>query len=279
MKTFAIPVLAELPFTQEPDDAAAIVESPGDMAVFRMPSRSPANAEDEQAAADVIEALLAALRAWSFGAPDHPRFDLSALGTGCQRVLHETLGEGEVSGRLTPHGEIQETAFAGLWWVREPAADGAANCERLEACALPDAVRKAAAGRMQIDTPAPTTGLMNGPALLAEVVDRAARYRADDSSHVINLTLLPVTPEDLEYLDAALGRGGVSLLSRGYGNCRITATQLDGVWWVQYFNAAEKLLLNTLEIIDLPESALAAPEDIADTIERLADCLLSMRET
>lgn len=119
---------------------------------------------------------------------------------------------------------------------------------------------------------------MNAPALLAEIADRAARYRVDADPHVINLTLLPVTPEDLAYLDAALGRSGVNLLSRGYGNCRITATRLDGVWWVQYFNASDKLILNTLEITDLPEAALAAPEDIADTIERLADCLASLRE-
>lgn len=276
MKPFPIPVIAELPFTQE-DEPALIVDRPGDMAVFRMPARGLADPADEQVTADVIEGLLARLRTWTFGAPDYPRLELGGLGPGCLRVLHETLGEGEVSGRLSPDSLIQETAFAGLWWVREPAADGTL-VQRLEACPLPDVVRTAARGRTQIEAPPPNAGLMNAPALLAEIADRAARYRVDADPHVINLTLLPVTPEDLAYLDAALGRSGVNLLSRGYGNCRITATRLDGVWWVQYFNASDKLILNTLEITDLPEAALAAPEDIADTIERLADCLASLRE-
>jgi len=88
---------------------------------------------------------------------------------------------------------------------------------------------------------------------------------------VINLSLLPVTEADLDHLEASLGIGTVAILSRGYGACRIRNTGRPNVWWVQYFNSMEKLILNTIEIVDLPEVALAAADDYTDSIERLGE--------
>ncbi len=93
---------------------------------------------------------------------------------------------------------------------------------------------------------------------------------------MINLSLLPATPDDLAWLDERLGRIGFSVLSRGFGNCRITATALPHVWWVQYFNNMEKLILNSIEIVDVPEVALAAAEDHAETIIRLDEWIVSL---
>lgn len=279
MKPFPIPVLGESPFPLEEAEPLQVIASPGEMPVFRMPVRhAPASPEDAQAAAGLLEGLLERLRDYRPGDSDYPRLDLAGLPPGVVRLLNETLGEGEVSARLGDHGEVQETAFAGVWRVRRQGPDWEPAGDSLEACPIPDAVRRAAQGAEGVAVPPPAPDLMNAPALLAEIQDRAGRLRAHGETHVINLSLLPMSPEDLAYLDAALGRGGVSLLSRGYGNCRITATALDGVWWVQYFNAADTLILNTLEITALPEAALAAPEDLADSRERLADCLAVLRE-
>jgi len=82
--------------------------------------------------------------------------------------------------------------------------------------------------------------------------------------------------QDTDYLDTMLGRGGVSVLSRGFGNCRITATAYPNVWWVQYFNSMEKLILNSVEVVDVPAVALAAAEDFADSRERLAEWIESL---
>lgn len=38
----------------------------------------------------------------------------------------------------------------------------------------------------------------------------------------VNLSLLPLSPSDIAFLDHRLGTGRVLILSRGYGNCRIT---------------------------------------------------------
>lgn len=94
---------------------------------------------------------------------------------------------------------------------------------------------------------------------------------------VINLTLLPQTEADLACLEERLGLGPVSILSRGYGNCRITATAIRDLWWVQYFNSDDRLILNTLELTEMPAAALAAQEDIDDSAKRLAEILEALQ--
>ena len=107
---------------------------------------------------------------------------------------------------------------------------------------------------------------MNSPALLARDprADRGATGRAS-APHVINLTLFPLTPEDHRVLEQALPVGPVAIISRGFGNCRITSTLARDVWRVQYFNNMNTLILNTLEVVEAPEVALAPPEDLVDS--------------
>ena len=62
-----------------------------------------------------------------------------------------------------------------------------------------------------------------------------------------------------------------------WGDCRIDATATTGVWRVRYYNSADTLILDTFEVTDVPEVACAAPEDIADSAERLADILAALR--
>jgi hydrogenase-1 operon protein HyaF len=114
---------------------------------------------------------------------------------------------------------------------------------------------------------------MNSPALLTEIRAAVADYRPGRDPHVINLTLLPLTPDDLALLDRALPAGSVAILSRGFGNCRVSSTAIRNLWRVQYFNNMQTLILNTLEITRVPEVALAAEEDLADSHERLVELI------
>lgn len=50
-------------------------------------------------------------------------------------------------------------------------------------------------------------GVINAPSLLAELTDKSSGYDPRAPLHVINLSLLPHTEEDLLWLDAALGEG------------------------------------------------------------------------
>ena len=78
---------------------------------------------------------------------------------------------------------------------------------------------------------------------------------------------------DIAWLDHVLGTGRVLILSRGYGNCRITNTCVPNTWRVVYYNSQDTVILNTVEVTAIPEVACAAPEDLADSLERLREVL------
>ena len=54
------------------------------------------------------------------------------------------------------------------------------------------------------------------------------------------------------------------------------STALRDTWWVQYFNSMDRPILNTLEVVDVPEVALAAKEDWEDTLERLNEWIAAL---
>jgi hydrogenase-1 operon protein HyaF len=277
MKPFAIPVVALGPGSQEETECLDYLPLPSGMHTYRPPILpEPEQLGDVHSARTLLAGVLAGLNSYRIdSAKAQPSFDLTTLGGADLLLVNQALGEGEVSARITGnagHVLIQESVYAGVWRVRQ--FDGAQTLlsDRIEVGDIPHAVRLAA-GRGQRRAPPPgpvTAGVINAPALLAEI---AEQMTASNGTHVINLSLLPFSPEDAAWLDAALGRGGVSILSRGYGNCRITATGLAGVWWVQFFNSQDALILNTIEITEAPSVACAAAEDLEDSRERLAEVL------
>ncbi|MFN5452680.1 hydrogenase expression/formation protein, partial [Bradyrhizobium sp.] len=77
------------------------------------------------------------------------------------------------------------------------------------------------------------------------------------------------SPADMVFLQQTLGNGPIQLVSRGYGTCRVLATGIRNVWSVQFFNAMDTIILDTLEVGGVPVVALAASEDFEDSAERL----------
>jgi hydrogenase-1 operon protein HyaF len=284
MLTFPIPVVPYTPNFgpgSQPleDEILNTLDVPSDVFVFRPPLTDlDAPPEVVTAAMDFLRQLLAALRATPFDAPVPPRFSLLQYDPAVRAEINELLGEGEVSVLTEGDLRAQETAFTGIWRIRDMGGDG---IDDVEASAFPVALVNLALARsapatMPTVSEAPPAGLMNAPALDSEIRALSAQWTPGRAAHVMNLSLLPVTPEDLAWLDARLGRAGFSILSRGFGNCRITATALPNVWWVQYFNSMEKLILNSVEIVDVPAVALAAAEDYTATIERLDEWIVSL---
>lgn len=283
MKSIPIPVRAIGPGSQ-PEEAEPLnmLPLPSGMSTFRMP-QVPESADRAAMARarDVLADLLARLDVWDGTLGAHPRLDVTPLDKDALDALNQVLGEGEVAIRLQGERDIQiqETVFAGVWRVQR--LDGAGRLERdeIEACALPAVVLEFAAanasGMRAVDTP---VGAMNSPALLTEIRQQLGRYRPGEPAHVVNLTLLPLSPADHKVLEQALPVGPVAVMSRGFGNCRITSTAARHVWRVQYFNNMQTLILNTIEVVDVPEVALAAPEDLADTRSRLAELIEWMTE-
>lgn len=280
MRPFPISVVAMGPGSQG-DEAPDYLAMPQGMSTFEHP-RLPENASP--AAVDRARRLLGRFldEAAAVGFAGGATLDLIALDAEVREVINQSLGFGEVSAftAAPEHWRVQETAFAGVWRVLKLADDGLMLVDRLEAGAMPAALTDTMLYMAQADVPAPEypAGCMNAPALVEEIRMQAASWRHGVAAHVINLTLLPVSDADLDTLYGWLGHREVSLLSRGYGNCRITSTRLKNVWWVQYFNSMDTLILNSIEVVDMPEVALASDEDFCDSIERLREYLDMMGE-
>ena len=196
----------------------------------------------------------------------------------CQ-FIEQILGEGEISILADKPGErltISEAVFAGVWRVKHY-QNGYLAQSYLETGPFPTILAEWSATQ---ESPAslPTVfpdNLMNAPALLYEIFTKSKDF-AYGCEEAINLNLLPLTSEDMLFLVECLGLSGISILSRGYGDCRIRRTRLPNVWWVQYFNSPGQLLLNTLEITALPKVVMAAPEDFEDSASRLGEVLAEL---
>ncbi|MBT3072059.1 hydrogenase expression/formation protein [Rhodomicrobium sp. Az07] len=264
----------------QPDDEEgelAFMELPKGMATFSMPPiPEPEVAAAHTAALDKLDAALEALRAAP--APGTSiTVDLLDLDADNRAFVDEMLGEGEVSIVAGNHVQAQEAVLAGVWRIHVVGSDGALIADAIEVGEFPlsvlGAAQEAGAPTLRaIDTVA-EDDLMNAPSIAAELADRLAAYAPGTPTHAINLSLLPVSDGDIAYLDARLGQGAVTILSRGYGNCRISSTGVRNAWWVRYFNSREILILNTIEVCRVPEVACAAREDLEDSAERLAEIL------
>jgi len=285
MKEFPIPVRAFGPGSQPQEDAELdVLEMPRGMNTFEMP-RVPEQVDNAALARsrDVLARLLADLERWDpeSDAPG-PVVPMDDIDAAALAVTNQVLGEGEVSiqvaGERRVH--IQETVFPGLWRCLEVDAEGRLARDWLEASAVPqvavDAARAASSEALaKVQWP---PGVMNSPALVAEISGQLAARTSGAPAHVVNLTLFPMTPDDHDVLRSALPVGPVAIISRSFGNCRVTSTLTRDVWRVQYFNAMNTPILDTIEVVDVPEVALASAEDLVDSRTRLCELIEWMSE-
>jgi hydrogenase-1 operon protein HyaF len=259
-----------------------ILQLPDEMQTFRMPEIDDPGLLAEGSAAKklMFELHQALLRLAVNRSGQCEALELDSLDDVNRDLMDQLLGEGEVSMRFERdncHARIQESVLAGVWRVKYFTPAGELSRDTIEVADVPKLCRRHvfthAAHRADMSRDEIPQGVQNALPLLAEINDKVAEYRPGHDSHVINLTLLPQTEEDLGFLIDRLGEGPLTILSRGYGNCRITSTAVEHVWWVQYFNSQDKSILNTLEIGGVPAVATAAPEDLQDSAERLAEIM------
>lgn len=278
-RPFPLPVVGIGPGSQAEDPELVYMPLPHEIErISTPPLPTGAEVAHLDAAHAVVNRLITLLGSYD-GHPEHyPVVDLAGLDSANRQLISQLLGEGEVSARvkrLDGHQlDIQESVFAGVWRVLELDADGKPCGDRIEACPIPAAVWQEARAfgtpSLQLPDPAQHAGLMNAAPVASEIAEQMAAVE-EGKAHVINFSLLPMSPDDLAWLDALLGPGNSGVFSRGYGKCRIMATSLANVWRVQYFNGMNSILLDTLEITRIPEVALASGDDLADALERLIE--------
>ncbi|NIA02629.1 MAG: hydrogenase expression/formation protein [Planctomycetia bacterium] len=282
MKKIDIPVSVVGPGSQPVDADGAemtFMDMPSGMTTFESPVvPEPEDTEGMEQAIELASKIQKAMKSYRVG-DKALVFELSTLDDKNSLFMDQLLGDGEVSiqcgGAL--NAEIQESVLAGLWRVRY--LDDQQNIIRdtMEVASIPGLVSEMTFHNAvdnidvkQLDIP---ESVYNAPPLLIEISDKLPEYQPGDEPHVINLSLLPHTEEDISFLSDSLGIGPTVILSRGYGNCRISSTTTKYVWWVQYFNSQDTLILNTLEISKVPEVAIASNEDLEDSAGRLDEIL------
>lgn len=267
------------PGSQPQDTDGGVLEymqMPEGMMTFSAPDLpEPEETEGLESGLAVLDQLLESLE--TFAASDTPaRINLTHLDPKNLDLINQVLGEGEVSVIAGSQIQAQEAVLAGVWRVRQSADGDQPGTDYIEAGIFPSEILETVFKGAQDHVVMPENAgpnIFNAPPLIPEINEHLSMPRKTGVPHVINLSLLPHTEEDLTFLNERLGRGSVTILSRGYGNCRITSTQMADTWWVQYYNSQDSLILNTIEISPVPDVACAASEDIADSAERLCEIL------
>ncbi len=268
------------PGSQPLDDDGGVLEymqMPSGMMTFEAPDLpEPEDADGLSSGLAALEKLLELLSTYQ-SAPPLRRVELTHLDPANMELVNQVLGEGEVSVIAGSNIQAQESVLAGIWRVRRSAEGQRPAEDYVEVSPFPEAVLSHAFNTAQDVVTVPETAsgpnVFNAPPLVSEINDHVAKSDVADGPHVLNLSLLPHTEDDLKLLSEAMGTGSVTILSRGYGNCRISSTGTKNTWWVQFYNSQDTLILNTIEIVKVPEVACAASEDIADSASRLEEIL------
>lgn len=280
-RPFPIPLVSAMgPGSQIEDEELDYLPMPQGMSTYQPPRLPEPDALDGHGAAiAVLDQVLAVLQAAIRGEPVAP-VDLSGLGAADREIVNQALGEGEVGAQVADGQgsalvQVQESVFAGIWRVIERLPDGGLQ-DRIEVGAIPE-VLKTCARQDGASGHRPAArlpeGVMNAPTLLQELHDHRQQWRVGQSAHLVNLSLLPLSPADMACLEEQLGTGRVVILSRGYGNCRISSTRVPNTWRVVYYNSQDAMILNSIEVVDMPEVACAAPEDLVDSEQRLREVM------
>lgn len=259
------------------DGVLDYMEMPSSMATFSMPDIP--EPEDTIGMEQGKARLAKALAALSTHRVENPSvvIELNDLSKQDLGLVNQILGEGEVAIVAGSHIQAQESVLAGVWRVHIIDENGQLVKDQIEIGACPDTIMNEVFRTSQQQIPPLEEklpqGVFNAPSLVSELADKVKNFTPGQDTHAINLTLLPQTTEDLDYLYTKLGYGQTTILSRGYGNCRITSTGTKNVWWVQYFNSQDTLILNSIEVVEMPEVVKAAQEDIDESADRLREIL------
>ncbi len=282
MKLRDIPVVPLGPGSQpEESDGARLeyIDMPKGVNTYSIPDTPEADeVRDLLGAREAMQWLLDALERYEPGV-DPLMANITRLDERNRELVNQILGDGEVSAKYAGvvKARMQEAVLAGVWRTFYLDESGNITHDLVEVADVPYLVRMPASRDpdplARLRNLQPPDDVMNAMPIITEIREHAEQFPITGKPHSINLTLLPLSKEDIEFLETALGQGPIDLLSRGYGDCRVRSTSIPNVWWVRFYNSMGTVVLDTLEVIDVPGVACAALEDIRDSKKRLEDIL------
>src|SRR5574340_834115 len=125
--------------------------------------------------------------------------------------------------------------------------------------------------------PARAAGLSgNAPPLLRELAELLRKLLETGESSAIDLSALPLTPADLDWLREKLGEGEIAVTLQANGESTLNETACPGVWWVTHRNEQDTVTAECIEVTFVPELVKAHPRDVAigrDQLELMTSAL------
>ena len=126
-----------------------------------------------------------------------------------------------------------------------------------------------------INPPSGEPGLTgNAAPLLRELAEQVRRLLDSGEPSAIDLSALPLTPADLDWLRDRLGSGEIAVTLQANGESTLNETACPGVWWVTHHNEQGAVTSQFIEVAFVPELVKAHPQDVAIGLEQL-ELLLS----
>ena len=113
-------------------------------------------------------------------------------------------------------------------------------------------------------------------ALLHELAQRLEWLVHEGEDSCIDLTALPLTPEDYRQLREALGAGAVVAEVQAGGATQVRETACPGVWWITHSDERGAVLAEAIEVCAIPAILCAPREDMSAGLARLEGLLQSM---
>ncbi|MBW8306510.1 MAG: hydrogenase expression/formation protein [Thiobacillus sp.] len=109
----------------------------------------------------------------------------------------------------------------------------------------------------------------NAPPLLREVAEQVKHLLESGEPSAIDLSALPLTPADLDWLQEKLGAGEIAVTLQARGESTLNETACPGVWWVTHRNEQGAVTSQFIEVAFVPELVKAHPQDVALGLETL----------
>lgn len=109
----------------------------------------------------------------------------------------------------------------------------------------------------------------NAQPLLRELLEGARRLLDTGETAAIDLSALPLTPADLDWLRDALGQGEIAVTLDANGESTLDETGCPGIWWVTHRNEGGAVVAQFIEVAFVPELVKAHPQDVRMGCERL----------
>jgi len=114
-----------------------------------------------------------------------------------------------------------------------------------------------------VNTPPANPGLTgNAPPLLREISELLHRLLETGETAAIDLSALPLTPADLDWLRGKLGEGEIAVTLQASGESTLNETACPGVWWVTHHNEQGAVTSQFIEVAFVPELVKAHPQDV-----------------